>query len=649
MSDQKVLHDYCIGCKKTRIAKKEGPLNSDTGLPLYKTGDFIVDCTGITTNNKFIPQYDRVTKTLTPEEIDIAQGLYDPVIWAKQKLNWEPRKSREGLEYQKLVLRCDAKRKVLRQGRRTGKTEEMVISILHYLFTNSPKVQRWDKEREMWVDGFATVLVLTPYLSQVKLIFNRIRQLLEKNQELQNEVKKDVSTPFHCIELYNGVKVVGFSSGAKSGGGANTVRGQKADFIVLDEMDYLNEEDIDTVMALLMEHGDVRLLASSTPSGRREYFYNFCVNRMDFKEFYFKSDVNPAWGPKMEAELRETYNTEIAWQHEILAEFGEAATSVFQNKYVSDAQQDYRYADMLPQNGWSYSIGIDWNDTKNGTKLCVLGWDPKHSIFRVVDKTTVQKVGWTQISAVNELIRLNRKWKATFVYVDAGYGAMQIEVIKQYGLEAFHGKEEFSKVDSVLKDVVGINFSSKIETYDPVTSEPIKKLMKPFMVENAVRRFEQDQIKFSLYDEVLHKQLIGYQINKISAAGVPVYEAGLDGDHDLDALMLAMLAFQLEMSEFINPKYSTNITFSGRIGEPLSGANSNPALAGEQRELTPQTPHERTEYNNSSLYSLPAANHLGEGRRIYSVEAFNSDERGLKKRKSGLIKRGSQRTRRSSF
>jgi replicative DNA helicase len=647
-----VLHEYCKGCQKDRVADRDGPISELTGKPTHLRGEFIIDCKGIPGDDKFIPNYDVVTKGWEEEDINLAQTLYDPIRWAEKYLGWNPRKSKDGEEYQSLVLRCSSKRKVLRMGRRLGKTEVMVIAIMHYLFTNSPKVQRWDEDAQMYVDGFSTILVLTPYLSQVKLIFNRMRELLARNPELDGEVKKDVSTPHHLLELYNGAKVVGFSSGAK---GAEAVRGQKADFIILDEMDYLSEQDIESVVALMMEHAEVKILASSTPSGRREYFYSFCEERMDFKEFYYPSMCNPSWGPKMEAELRQFYKTEIGWQHEILAEFGEAATGVFQHKYVHMAKQDYKYEEMTPQAGWSYSIGIDWNDAENGTKLCVVGWDPKYEIFRIVDKQTVQKHGWTQLSAVDALIKLNRVWQPEYIYVDEGYGATQIEVIKQYGLSSMHQKHEHARIDENLKNVVGINASSKVETFDPVTSEPIKKWMKPFMIENAVRRFEQQQIKISEYDDVLMDQLSGYMIAKVNASGMPVYEA-MNGDHDLDALVLALLAFQMELSEFTNRSYSTDITFSGRIGESLrQGATSGTAAATERNQnLSPQQPDTRTEYGLSSIQRLPAANsNIKRSSRIMnSPEDFNNDDYQVPRRKDKRKKfmgRGGVRTRRSSF
>jgi len=59
---------------------------------------------------------------------------------------------------------------------------------------------------------------------------------------------------------------------------------------------------------------------------------------------------------------------------------------------------------------------------------------------------------------------------------------MQIEVIKQFGIDAKYRNDEHAKVDSNLASVVGVNFSTKIETYDPATGEPLKKKAKTIYI-----------------------------------------------------------------------------------------------------------------------------------------------------------------------
>lgn len=65
--------------------------------------------------------------------------------------------------------------------------------------------------------------------------------------------------------------------------------------------------------------------------------------------------------------------------------------------------------------------------------------------------------------------------------------------------------------------------------------------MKPFMVNQLTMAFERGRIILSPYDEVLHKQLVDYEVERISQNGTPVYTS--KNEHFIDALGLAYLAF----------------------------------------------------------------------------------------------------------
>lgn len=632
--DFPVLHDFCKKCRGCRLAKKDGPINQDTKKPHYEEGDFIVPCVGIPADLNYVPGFDKIKHSLSNEEVDFSKALYDPILWAKQNLDWEPRISNDGDEFQAMPLRCTSKRKVFRFGRRLGKTELMCVGMLHHLFTNAPEVKRWDSKLKKYVAGFATILVLAPYINQIKLIFDRLNALINSNPNLSNEVKRNVASPYHCIELYNGAKIIGFPSGAKSGSGAESVRGQKADFIVLDEMDYLREQDLEMVVAMLMEHNDVVLWASSTPSGKREHFWKFCTERMDFKEFYAPSMKNPAWGAELELELRTFYSTEIAWQHEILAEFGDSATGVFQASFVDASQMSYKYDNQNYKNDLIYGIGVDWNDVANGTKLVVVGLDQSTGKFRVVAKESVQKAGWTQLSSINKLVELNRHWHPEFITVDEGYGMTQIELLKKIGMEA---ELAGNRVDAKLKEVYAINLSSKIELYDPLTQLPTKEWIKPYMVNNAVRRFEQGQMETSKFDDELYNQLLGYHIQKMTVTGMPVYLAGPAGDHELDAFMLCLLGFTKGMSEFTNQHFSGIMSISGKLGANSLGnelalaqaEKREPDFYGVRNSSQPIKPAQPEGHfpEKPVVEGVPALADGMKNTRIYSPEAFREDGR----------------------
>ena len=145
----------------------------------------------------------------------------DSVVWAKNFLDVNPR------VYQILILRDPSLRKVLRAGRRLGKTFSMAIQLLHYSYTNK--------------DGRS--LVVAPMKTQVELIYQEIIRIAQKNDVVMNSITRKVTSPQFMIQFSNGSTIRFFTSGMRSGGKSDVARGQEAHLIILDEMDYMHSGD----------------------------------------------------------------------------------------------------------------------------------------------------------------------------------------------------------------------------------------------------------------------------------------------------------------------------------------------------------------------------------------------------------------------
>lgn len=79
---------------------------------------------------------------------------------------------------------------------------------------------------------------------------------------------------------------------------------------------------------------------------------------------------------------------------------------------------------------------------------------------------------------------------------------------------------------------------------DPITKEVEKKPLKPFMVNQLQIAFERDMMILSPYDTTLAKQLVDYEVVKMTDSGVPKYTS--ENEHFVDALGLSYLAMVLE-------------------------------------------------------------------------------------------------------
>jgi len=475
----------------------------------------------------------------------------DPVTWAKNFLTADPR------VYQIMILRHPSLRKVLRAGRRLGKTFTMAINLLHYSYTHK--------------DG--RCLVIAPMKTQVELIYQEILRIAAKNDIVMNSITRKVTSPQFMIQFSNGSTIRFFTSGMRSGGKSDVARGQEAHLIILDEMDYMHADDLDALYAMLQktaeDQPDKVLMGASTPTGRRERFWEWC-NSNRFREFWFPSYCNPYFSKDQEDEFREQYS-ESGYRHEIEADWGEDSEGVYPRKYVDRAfiSPTWQYNAEITSARNFYTMGVDWDKYGAGTNIVVVeACAENYEEARFRNKTRVAyreeiiRSEYTLTRAVDRIVELNAIFNPKHIYVDRGFGEVQVELLHKKGIE--------DPRSGLKEKVKGIAFGESIEIRDPYTKLPVKKEMKPFMVDNLRQYLEREAIYMPESDEELYLQLISYVVVRTTQTGRPVFEAaGSAMDHAHDALMLALLAITQNYGELSRVNYATNTeTFSNNFYIP---------------------------------------------------------------------------------
>jgi len=502
------------------------------------------------------------------QQAQLAVVMKDPVLWAKHFLitnnaltkkmgPWEAR------DYQIEMMRDPSLKKVYRCGRRIGKSETMIVEALHKAFTH--KLYR--------------VLFVTPYENQVNLVFMRMKELIGQSPLVKAQLVTFKSSPY-TVEFKNGSKILGFTTGAASGSGAASVRGQRADYIFMDELDYMGADDYSTISAIAGERADIGMTASSTPTGKRGTFYEMCTNpKYGYTEHYHPSTDNPGWCQEMEDKFRAEM-TPSQYDHEILAIFGTEEAGVFPKDKVDMAWRREWYAynpltdtqlrsvakgdlkEPLMMDWDEYNpappnklrcVGVDWDAHQASSSIIVLDYDIKASIFRVIKRIEVPRSEYTIDNAVNWVIKVNQIYNPAWIFCDRGYGDYQIERLHIYG--------DQHPSTGLKEKVVGYQFKQTLDIRDPTTGIATKEPMKPFMVNQLVIAFDRGRISLSPFDEVLHKQIIDYTVERISQSGQPVYTSV--NEHFVDALGLAYLAFVLNFSKITRqiklPEYTSRI------------------------------------------------------------------------------------------
>lgn len=543
------------------------------------------------------------------EMAKLQEIMDDPIKWAQTFLvTYDAQKHKTtqwtARWYQVPMLRDRSLKKVYRCGRRIGKTETMVVEALY-------ETNRRNNFR---------VLIITPYENQVSLAFMRLNELITESPLIKATVKSATKHPYK-IEFNNNSSILGFTTGASSGGGAASIRGQRADLIIMDEVDYMNEPDFDAVMIIAGERRDIRTIMSSTPTGKRSKFYQACTNPdMGFTEHFHPSTHNPGWDDEMEAEFRATLSPQ-GYVHEVEAEFGVQDTGVFDKSKVDAAKEFYNYAynpldyyqqkaieldpmlkkpKMLLYNrqskaprGVFRTMGVDWDKYGASSSLLILDYDPKFNKFMVLKRYQMDKADYSYDHAVNKIIELNEIYQPDWIYCDRGSGEYQIERLRIYG-------DEHPETGLQYK-VKGFSFSEKIEVPDPVSGELNSKPMKPFMVTQLEIAFSRDRLMLSKYDEVLYKQLIDYEVVRIGVNGVPVYTD--KNEHFVDALGLAYLAMVMEFKDLtgVISDFKSSTTVLTSDNNPLVKM-ANMDVAAAQNRFTPEM---KEYYDNYDPEDLP--------------------------------------------
>ena len=527
------------------------------------------------------------------EQKDVVAVLSNPLIWAEATFparigvksfpnaDGKIQKQRELISgwrtrpWQLDVIESPGLRKVVRVSRRGGKTAMAIVKCLHKAF----------------VEGRG-VIIVAPMEKQVGEIYREMhKKFMDTRPDIFTRegenptVIQDTRSPF-VIQFSNGGFINFITAGTKSGGRADAVRGQGSNvgLIYVDEMDYLSDADMNSIFAILGQDESMEMICTSTPTGRRGFFYRLCTKPpRNWKAFHKTCwDAIPNWNEERDREARELLG-QAGYEREMLAEFGQEAEGVFNKATLDEAAdrgkgEEYPYpldsVRMVPTHYPFYGyaqkldadprvrriVGVDWDKYGAGTQILVIEarlterslygddsdatLEEPFSYIKVVHRREITRGEFTLSEAVKQLVQINMTFSPDFYYLDAGYGEHQIETLQRLGMEC---KDPMDAAYGIHKKIRRINFSSGVNAIDPISKQPEKRPIKPEMVGRLRNKFDVGEMILSPFDEVLLKQLENYRVEKITASGQPKYVSV--NEHAVDALMLAVWGLYTEYGD----------------------------------------------------------------------------------------------------
>jgi len=535
------------------------------------------------------------------ETIEFIRILNSPSEWAQTFLRNpdDPQQHLELRSYQKEVLDAtkDNQQIVLRYGRRMGKTVVLCADALWWTAaqplatmynTNGTKPIPFD------------VLIMTPMDSQIKMIFDTLLDLIADSPFLKDMITAVKRSDVNEIHFSNGSVIKGMTLGISSANKGTSVRGQSADLLLLDEADYIPREIMEqAVLPIASTKLTTKIRACSTPSGKREIFWEWCTKGSEIgwwsRHYPSWHPDNPSWLSIEDAKAQglpitdstefkyRSYTSEEAYTREYGAEFGEELQGVYKHKHINESLINYfpnfdepNVSNFDPKweqtPGNKYVIGVDWNTYKNGGQVVVIEYchmptfieyynhDTNEQIkidctgkIRLFYRKGVKSKDATQRETRNEIIRLMTHFNIDFVYVDYGAGDTNVEELTLYGRR--------NPTLGMARKLHVIDSGASSEHYDPVLQKTVKKRNKGLMINQSVLALEEGRMVLPKEEDTNHRlvaQMRGYTVKTVTARGDFTYEGE---DHVLDAFNLAVYGFYHQFGVLLKTSYDNKIKF----------------------------------------------------------------------------------------
>lgn len=404
------------------------------------------------------------------------------------------------------LKRSTAKRKVVTAGRRSGKTTGLALLAV-----------------EAMLAGYR-VLEAAPIADQTNSFWENCKRFLAEpiaaGIVYKNESDRVLQLPSIPVRIDAHpsaltMKKLGVSEiptlpriKCKTAWDADSLRGDWADFLLLDEYSLMSPDVWSEVGAPMLLDNDGNAIFTFTPKRKNHAFKHYVRGLSDetgrWKSFHFTSMANPHLSLVALKEITEDL-TEDAYRQEILAEFLDNEGAVFRN--IQDCTQAPENATPEHHRGHRLMITGDWGQMEDYTAFSVGCCDCRQEValdrFRGVSYE-IQK---------ERLKALYNRWKPDYVVLE----------LNSIGLPIFQALE----ADPIGMPLLGVNTTG---------------VSKPQWVQNLALTLENREWQF-LPDPVWRAELEAYEGKMSPTTGRISYSAP-EGMHDDTVIVRMILAFQ---------------------------------------------------------------------------------------------------------
>lgn len=370
-----------------------------------------------------------------------------------------------------------AKRKIVVAGRRGGKTTGMAMLAVRALLAGR------------------RVLEAAPVADQTGAFWDNVTTFVGPLLD-SGHIRKMETT--RLLEMPS----TGGRIRCKTAHDADTLRGDYADLLILDEYSFMKPDAWEKVGMPMLLDNDGDAVFIFTPNGHNHAYNLYNQAQGDtsgrWAAWHFVSTDNPYLSTAALGELASDMS-EMNYRQEILAMFLADGAGVFRRvrECATAARQDER------QDGHDYIFGVDWAMSRDYTVIVV---------FDVAERALVHLDRFNQIDYLIQAARLKAlAERFRPVQIIAESNAMGLPIIQQLTSDGLPMRA----------------FNTTSGTKDEA-------------IRNLAVAFERDDIRI-IDDPTLTAELLAYQVLRRSVTGTPSYGAP-EGQHD-DTVMASAIGW----------------------------------------------------------------------------------------------------------
>ena len=326
-------------------------------------------------------------------------------------------------EYNKKYVDSDERFIVYRSGRQVGKTMSTAVKTIHFAFF-APLLMETVKHE-------CIIVIAAPTQNQSSIMFNRIRDLIMKNDLLAGYVIRNTQTEMWVNFLDNTgmTKIITRATGETG----VSLRGDSPHVIIADECSFFKTDILRAFLPSGMATR-AKVWLTSTPFSKSGYFYEACQNAKPknpdgmWLEFHVKSTDNPLVqeDPVFIEEIKKLTREEYV--QEVEGEFLDIGDALIPNSLIMES-----ITDRKPIGRVRYYMGVDVARTgRDETVYTIISVDDKDNVFlESVEAESQSNV----VDVAGRLGELATQYNAETIFVDeTGLGGGLLDLARKQGL-----------------------------------------------------------------------------------------------------------------------------------------------------------------------------------------------------------------------